>query len=466
MAPSTETGATSIAESEEFHANFTVRPAHCRSWLGRTVSADTVLHQSIVSLADQCVASATNFLTGVIIARACSKEELGLYILGFSLILLAGDLQTTLIATPYMIFAPTLDERAKALYTGSTLIHQLVLSLLIVMALIGGGIAATHGIGPRTLGPVLWILVVAVTFILLRDYVRRVSFAQLQMKAALLVDCSVGAVQICGLLILAHFHILSAQGAYWVMGASCGAAAVGWLLLNDTRLVISISHSISDFRRNWSLGKWVFLSGLVWTVSMNLYPWFLTAFHGTASAAAWAVCLGAVAVGNPAVLGLQNFLGPKIAHVYAEKGRRTLCKFVLKASAASSLPMSVFALSMALFGGSLVTLLYGQKYAGNGLAVTILTLNLAVSVVMFPFSRALFAINRAGVDFVVNFIALSIMLTLGLWLARVYGVAGAVFGLLIANIAASIVRYLVFWILIRSKGKDETADVTLRGDAA
>ena len=61
-------------------------------------------------MADQGVASATNFLTGVIIARACTKEELGLYMLGFSLISLMTDLQTSLITTPYMVYAPRLKE--------------------------------------------------------------------------------------------------------------------------------------------------------------------------------------------------------------------------------------------------------------------------------------------------------------------------------------------------------------------
>ena len=94
--------------------------------------------QGILSLADQGVASAANFLTGVIIARACSKEELGLYMLGFSLILFVTDLQTSLISTPYMVYAPRLKDDAHALYTGSTLIHQLALCFLIMLALTGG----------------------------------------------------------------------------------------------------------------------------------------------------------------------------------------------------------------------------------------------------------------------------------------------------------------------------------------
>ncbi len=101
------------------------------------------MHQGIVSLADQAVASVTNFVTGVIIARACSKEEFGLYMLGFSLILLMTDLQTSLITTPYMVYAPRLKGRAHALYTGSTLIHQLAFCLITMLGVVCGAFAVT-----------------------------------------------------------------------------------------------------------------------------------------------------------------------------------------------------------------------------------------------------------------------------------------------------------------------------------
>jgi O-antigen/teichoic acid export membrane protein len=102
--------------------------------------------------------------------------------------------------------------------------------------------------------------------------------------------------------------------------------------------------------------------------------------------------------------------------------------------------MLLFGLAMMFWGGPLVTLLYGHQYAGNGLVVTILAFNLAVFVVAFLFSRALFAIERADVDFVVNFVALFIMLTLGLWLVRVLGPLGAALGWLGANLATSGVK--------------------------
>jgi O-antigen/teichoic acid export membrane protein len=432
------------------------------SWAKRSLAqrglalwSTTTARQGILSLADQGVVSATNFLTGVIIARACSKEELGLYMLGFSLILLVTDLQTSLISTPYMVYAPRLKDDAHALYTGSTLLHQLALSLPIVLALACGAFVAASGVGPRGLGPVMWALVAVIAFIMLRDYARRVCFARLHMKTALLIDGAVGGIQIGGLLLLAYFDLLSASRVYWLVGMACGMVALGWLVANEKNLTLSARQAISDFRRNWSFGKWVFLSGLVWAISMNLYPWLLAAFHGTASAGIWAACLGVVALGNPAVLGVQNFLGPKIAHVYAEDGARALRRFVLRASAAFALPMLFFCVAMIFWGGPLVTLLYGHQYAGNGLVVAILAWNLLVSAVAFSFSRALFAVERAATDFAAGLAGLVAMLILGVSFVRSFGMLGASLGLLIANTAASGVRFFVFTRVSASPGASD-----------
>ena len=84
---------------------------------------------------------------------------------------------------------------------------------------------------------------------------------------------------------------------------------------------------------------------------------------------------------------------------------------------------------MIVWGGRIIALLYGRQYAGNNLVVAILALNFLVFAASFSFSRALMAIERADLDFLVNFAALFIMVILGFWLVRAYGTLGAAIGL-------------------------------------
>ena len=76
--------------------------------------------------------------------------------------------------------------------------------------------------------------------------------------------------------------------------------------------------------------------------------------------------------------------------------------------------------------------------------VAILAVNLLVTAVGFSYSRALFAIERANLDFLLNLATLFIMFTLGLWLVRTYGPLGAAAGLLGANIVTSLIRVGAF----------------------
>ena len=227
----------------------------------------------------------------------------------------------------------------------------------------------------------------------------------------------------------------------WIGLWNCG---LGWLWSDRRFYQPKINESVADFKKNWVLGRWVFASGLVWAISMNLYPWLLAAFHGVASTGVWAACLGVVAVGGPVMVGIQNLAGPKIAHVYAAEGYRALHRLVLKITAVVAIPMSLLCLVMFVWGGRLVVLMYGRQYGGNSFVVALLALNLLAVALGFPFSRALFAIDRAHVDFLVNFTALFIMVTLGLWLVRTFGPIGAAIGLLGANIATSTVRAAAF----------------------
>jgi O-antigen/teichoic acid export membrane protein len=445
MTPSTETDAPSVvtaAHTAEVKPIAPARPKRPPMYVD--LSPESMFHQGIISLADQAVVSATNFATGVIIARTCSKEEFGLYMLGLSLILLVTDLQTSLISTPYMVYAPRLKGAAHALYTGSTLIHQLAFSFFTMLALLGVAFAVTIGVGPRGLGPVIWALVAMIGLITLREFARRVCFARLKLWTAFLFDTCIALVQVSSLLVLARFGLLSASRAYWVIGSACGIAILWWFWSDRGFYRLRMGESLPDLKKNWVFGRWVFASGLVWAVSMNLYPWFLAAFHGTASAGVWAACLGVVLVGNPALLGIQNLVGPKIAHVYAAAGPKAVRRLVLKITAAISLPVSLLCLALIFWGGRLMTLLYGRQYAGNGLVVAILAVNLLVGAAAFPFSRALFAIERADLEFLVNFAALFMMITLGLWLVRTFGPLGAAIGFLGANFVTSTVRAGVF----------------------
>ena len=404
-------------------------------------------------LADQGVVSAANFFAGVIIGRSCSKEELGLYMLGFSIVLLVTDLQVSLVSTPYTVYSPHVKGRSLRLYAGSSLIHEFALSLIMMTALTLCGTALSLGFGPPGLERVIWALVAAVTFVMLKEFVRRLCFADLRAGIALYFDACVALLQTGGLILLYRFDMLSASCAYWVIGCACGITGAGWLFLNKKAFLPRRGQAISDFGHNWKSSRWVFAGSLLWALSTNLYPWLLTFSYGAASAGVWAACAGIIAFVNVPFMGMQNLLGPKLANVYASEGTEALRRFTFKSSLLLFVVLGILCCVLFVIGDRLLVTLYGGKYTGNGLTIFILALGLVVAAVAFPFSRALYVIECAHLDFKINFIPFLIFLTFGLWLTQAFGPPGAAAGLALANLAASGARWATFVVLTRKSAE-------------
>ncbi len=379
--------------------------------------------------------------------------------LGFTIATFVPVLQSSLISTPYTVYSPRLKDNAHSQYTGSTLIHLAALCAVTVFALAAAGVVISCGIGPEGLAPVMWALVLAITPILLRDYARRVCFAGLRMKTALHLDSCVFFIQTAGLLALAHLKVLSAGRAFWVTGGACGIAALGWLILERRVFELKVSQIVPDLWRNWALGKWVCANSIISASGVLLYPWLVTAFHGTAATAVFSACMGVVSLTNPFINGVCNILGPKTSHAYAFGGCAAVRSVVSKAILLLAAPVALFCLAIGLFGDHSVVLMYGGKYAGHGVLVLILALSVLASTIAVPFGFGLWAMERADANFVVTLISFGAMLTLGLWLVKRFGPLGAAYGLLIGNAGASTVRYIMYAML----SKDESVRATSNG---
>lgn len=372
--------------------------------------------------------------------------------LGFSIVVFITNVQSFLILTPYTIHSPHLKGIALARYTGSVFIHQLTLTLALVVLLAIAGFLLFLHTGPSGIAAVVRALAISTGFILFWDCARRISLAGLNVKAALLLDSGMAALQMGTLLILARLGFLSATSAYWALGASCGLSGLVWLVSIRNKYDVRLSHVASDFRKNLSTGRWIFASGLLWSLGSYLYPWIIAFFHGTASTGTWAACQGVAGLANPLFMGLQNSFGPKITHVYAGEGVSGLHRFTLRSTAILGGIILPFCVVLVAVGGYILTGLYGSKYDGNGLIVALLALNMLTSALAFPPSRALFTIERADLDFRINLVTILILFSAGIPLVRHLGPLGAALGLLLSSSVSCGLLHRAFFRLPGVKG--------------
>ena len=400
--------------------------------------------RGFIALVDQAVASGTNFLTGIILGRVLLKQDFGIYMLGFSIVLFINNIQGALITTPYAIYSPRLQGHENASYTGSTLLHQMGLSLAAIFFLLIGGVATSLGVGPTGLGSVVWALAGVIALISLREYGRQVCFARRWMAIALWLDLGVAIVQIGGLLLLSHFGSLSPSGAFLMIGLACGLPSIGWLLSVRGQLLLRLADANLALKHNWSSSRFLLAGNLMYLASYQVYPWLLAAFHGPAETGMFSACMGVLFIANPFLIGMSNFFTPEMAHAFADGRLEELRRIVVKGTILFAVLMGSFCLAIVFWGGRIVVLFYGSKYTGTGLIVAILALSQLASALTFPVNSALLAVERTDAYFKSYFVPLVVTLTIGIWLVRDFGSAGAACALLGCNIIGSAFRCVVF----------------------
>ncbi len=410
-----------------------------------------------LGLFDQGIVSLTPFLASVLMGRINTQDEFGLYVLGVTVVAFLVELQTALISSPYMVYSPRLRGMKRARYAGGTLLAQLALGAAAAVALGASAVAVAvldgggdgGGDCGNGLAPVLGALALVIVFILLRDFIRRVAMARLEMADALVLDMAVSALQLAGLAALAVLGALNAPLAHIMIGAACAAASLVWMRRNRHRFEPSISHARGDFKRNWAMGKWLFASGLLWAVGIHAYPWILAAMHGTGAAGVWGACLGALSLVVAPQGGITNWLGPKIAITYARGGPAPLRRFVFRAAAGLGAALALMCLVLIVHADRILAVIYGEIYASSGIVLAIMAVGVIARGAAFCFSRGLFAIERADVDFWINLIPLAILGTFGLWAISTHGAVGAAAALLTSHAVAAAVRGIALAVLLR-----------------
>jgi O-antigen/teichoic acid export membrane protein len=288
------------------------------------------------------------------------------------------------------------------------------------------------------------VLTGIVPFVLLRDFCRRISFAHLQVRTALTLDSAIALLQIGGLVALAAYGLLSAAVAYVAVGVASAIACSVWLIASRRQFLLRGDLFTRHLQRNWSFGKWVFAAAILSILHGYALFWVLAVLINTEAVGVFAACLSVVALSNPFVLGVGNFLMPRAAQALAEGGRVALRRIAMKATFLVASAMTLFCGVVLLFGEELLFVLYGDPYAGHQLTLVALAFGVLAAAVGGIANTGLYALERSDVDFKANLLALVVLFAVIVVVAAPWGLPGIALSLLVSEAAAAVLRWFVF----------------------
>jgi O-antigen/teichoic acid export membrane protein len=258
------------------------------------------------ALADQMVASAGNFATALLLARALPPTEFGTFVLINAACLIAFGFHANLIVSPLVVLGASANGAKIRTYPAVALTFTLALlpvSMLIVFT-------ASASLHREVTGGLAVIYILAWQ---LQETTRRALFSRLRYREAIMGDTLsyLGQTIIVGLLIL-HSGI-TLDKAFAMMAATSLAAAIlqCWQvgLVLPTRKELSASGN--EF---WILGKWMIVVSLMSIIVGPLIPWLLNWLHGKEAVASYQALINVLGLVNPLLLSIPAIVMPAAAN--------------------------------------------------------------------------------------------------------------------------------------------------------
>lgn len=418
----------------------------------RSIGAGTL------AVVDQAVVSAIRFFTTIMIGRVCGPEQLGVYTLGFTIVIALGVVQESLISKPYTVHVHRFSERRRAIYTGSTFVHCGFLVTLAAVGLAGTGVWLSRVAGRPDLASIMWAIAAATPFMLLWDFARRYAFAHLRMGHALVLDLAMAAAQAAGIVWLATSGTLSSTRAFLVIGIAAAVGALPSLIWWRRGFRVRTRSVLADLRRNWEFGRWLLARSMATVLATQLLFWLPALLISTTAGGVFAACMTVRLLANPLLLGIGNFIGPKAALALAEEGAPALRAVIRRTTVLMGTTMALFCAMAILLGERVVALLYGGgEFAHQGHTIAVICLSLVLESIGQAANFGLRAMRRSDQSFFGELLGSTLLVLLAPPLILAFGLPGLAYSLLISGIIWATYLQATLARVLRGHGREVPA---------
>lgn len=399
---------------------------------------------SVWGFADQGIVSVASFAAAAIVGRTCTPAELGIYTLAVKIFWLAAGIPNALIWMPYTSRAPRMPEARRKFYLGSTSIHLAVLATAFCLALLTIGSIPLLGLSDKAwLFPMCLALIPFSLFMLLREHLRRVLIASMETISLLSVDVPIAVCQLAILAVLASTQQLSATSALVGMAFGCSWAVL-WLARNHHRMSFQKTRIAAHWGHNFQFGRWLLVVAVAWFIGEASYFWLVEGFHGLDVMGKFSAAAITVTFFNPILLTLQNLARSILSNDFAEGGEQLLWSKTLQGTQVVALGFGVLFIALALVGGALVQLIFGEQFAGLDWIVASLCLGMYFHVLCTPVEAALTALQDGRTMLNAALLRLAVILAAGVPLIAIYGPLGVGFAMAAGTFSAGVLQWKHF----------------------
>jgi len=380
------------------------------------------MRKPFLAIADQVTISGTNFLISLALARFMVAAEYGLYVFGFTTLIILEGLQNNLVSAPLNVIAARKNRSEWRELVFHSLIFHVIISLLVIAALTTSFFllrGTTYGGNAIVL---LNLNITAVAF-MGSELLRKSFLSILDIGNTLLLDIIAYSIRLLALVAVFFLDLSSAVIVlHFISLGSLTSILIGLrkikLDLHLMKFKKPVMIEIFDY------GKWTLLDWLPFVLSGQLYVYIVTFVLGNEATGALGAIRNFVAPVSILLVSLMNYVLPYFSGIYAKKGDHAF-----KASLGSffviiSLILLFYLTIINIFAEELLYLVYG-KYSEFAFILLLLSFGIALNIFFKPFDIYLRVICKPKYIFLSRIGSAAVSLLLCYPLVFYYGLSGA-----------------------------------------
>lgn len=382
------------------------------------------LRRGCLVLADQCGYSLISFVLGILLARACSRDLYGLFVLGMTFVFFSKVVQRSLVSVPFSVFYSRCPADEQKTYLRNTALqHFLVTALLVALIALGAGLSRLGGVSSG-FGGLLPCFLLLIGCSLSADFVRTVLITRFQVLTCLLISAAMQILMLTLLVGLYSLGVLNVDAACLILGLGYAAFA----LAGASRIKLpgrpSSRRFSEDARRNIEQGRWILSGTMVNYAGLGALPWITLLWWDRQVVATAGVLMTLTGILHPLLEAMVHYLTPTLsAMLQTRDGRQVKSRLglVLGGLALMGLGLTV---CMYSFGDFLICRIYGSAYGGYPWALTLFAAAACLRILNAPLRALITALEQS--QFLVKSSSAATVLSLfsAVFLIPAYAVTG------------------------------------------
>jgi O-antigen/teichoic acid export membrane protein len=263
-------------------------------------------------------------------------------------------------------------------------------------------------------------------------------------REILLLDLPIAVVQLLLLLWLAYSGQLTANTALVAVAAACLVCVV-WLIAHRAEFQFHPRRAAIHWSYNLQFGRWLLAVSIAWLLADSFYRWIVGWQYGLDGLGKFASAQAVVLFINPLLLTATNFGRALSANRLASGGMTELRRFTLQATLLVTIVAGIAFLGLAIVGGPLVRMIFGEQYSGLGGIVATLCLGMLVRIAGVPIDSSLAALREGRAMFVAIIVQLVVVIVAGIPLVASCGLNGVGYTMALAYGSTAAIQW--YWFL-------------------